>query len=250
MLHAGLRHAAVPLVPGRLLARVRRREPSVYAVVAFGDTTERHERELVKARAERDALTGVLNRATFEDGCTRASSSGPKSTTGTRSSWPTSTASRRRTTATATAGDRGVRDRESVAGVVSAVRDDDLVGRVARRVHGVPAGHLVAPHGGGRRATHVRGGARGRRGLDDDHGPVSISLGIALYPQDGVTYEALYRKADKARTAPSARAAAPRVLPRRAGGVLAPGATPARLPHAALLDGVEHPWRSNTPTLR
>ena len=44
----------------------------VYAVVAFGDTTERHERELVqKARAERDALTGVLNRATFEDGCTR-----------------------------------------------------------------------------------------------------------------------------------------------------------------------------------
>ena len=33
---------------------------------------------------------------------------------------------------------------------------------------------------------------------DDDHGPVSISLGIALYPQDGVTYEELYRKADKA----------------------------------------------------
>ena len=29
---------------------------------------------------------------------------------------------------------------------------------------------------------------------DDDPGPVSISLGIALYPQDGVTYEELYRK--------------------------------------------------------
>lgn len=27
---------------------------------------------------------------------------------------------------------------------------------------------------------------------------MSISLGIALYPQDGVTYEELYRKADKA----------------------------------------------------
>lgn len=82
----------------------------VYAVVAFGDTTERHERELVqKARAERDALTGVLNRATFEDGCTR------------------------------------IIERSEV-----------------------------------------------------DHGPVSISLGIALYPQDGVTYEELYRKADKA----------------------------------------------------
>ena len=34
--------------------------------------------------------------------------------------------------------------------------------------------------------------------LDAAELQVSASLGIALYPQDGVTYEELYRKADKA----------------------------------------------------
>jgi len=43
-------------------------------------------------------------------------------------------------------------------------------------------------------------GSTGKKGVaaEDDRGPVSITLGIALYPQDGVTYEELYRKADKA----------------------------------------------------
>ena len=35
-------------------------------------------------------------------------------------------------------------------------------------------------------------------GGEADYGPVSISLGIALYPQDGATYEELYRNADRA----------------------------------------------------
>ncbi|MFR8831492.1 MAG: diguanylate cyclase, partial [Eggerthella lenta] len=101
----------------------------VYAVVAFGDTTERHERELVqKARAERDALTGVLNRATFEDGCTRIIE---RSEVDHGHALIMADLDRFKTTNDRyghVAGDRVIV--ESVAGVVSAVRDDDLVGRV------------------------------------------------------------------------------------------------------------------------
>ena len=88
---------------------------------------------------------------------------------------------------------------ESVAGVVSAVRDDDLVGRVGGDefmvcLRGISS-HLMVEAVAQRMCAAVREAAEAS---DDDHGPVSISLGIALYPQDGVTYEELYRKADKA----------------------------------------------------
>lgn len=170
----------------------------VYAVVAFGDTTERHERELVqKARAERDALTGVLNRATFEDGCTRIIE---RSEVDHGHALIMADLDRFKTTNDRyghVAGDRVIV--ESVAGVVSAVRDDDLVGRVGGDefmvcLRGISS-HLMVEAVAQRMCAAVREAAEAS---DDDHGPVSISLGIALYPQDGVTYEELYRKADKA----------------------------------------------------
>ena len=170
----------------------------VYAVVAFGDTTERHERELVqKARAERDALTGVLNRATFEDGCTRIIE---RSEVDHGHALIMADLDRFKTTNDRyghVAGDCVIV--ESVAGVVSAVRDDDLVGRVGGDefmvcLRGISS-HLMVEAVAQRMCAAVREAAEAS---DDDHGPVSISLGIALYPQDGVTYEELYRKADKA----------------------------------------------------
>ena len=84
---------------------------------------------------------------------------------------------------------------ESVAGVVSAVRDDDLVGRVGGDEFMVClrdiSSHLMVEAVAQRMCAAVREAAEAS---DDDPGPVSISLGIALYPQDGVTYEELYRK--------------------------------------------------------
>ena len=214
----------------------------VYAVVAFGDTTERHERELVqKARAERDALTGVLNRATFEDGCTRIIE---RSEVDHGHALIMADLDRFKTTNDRyghVAGDRVIV--ESVAGVVSAVRDDDLVGRVGGDefmvcLRGISS-RLMVEAVAHRMCAAVREAAEAS---DDDHGPVSISLGIALYPQDGVTYEELYRKADKALYCAK----------RAGGGTYAfyrdepaaserPALLPARLPHAALLDGVEQP---------
>ncbi len=149
------------------------------------------------------------------------------------------------------AGDRVIV--ESVAGVVSAVRDDDLVGRVGGDefmvcLRGISS-HLMVEAVAQRMCAAVREAAEAS---DDDHGPVSISLGIALYPQDGVTYEELYRKADKALyCAKRAGGGHLRVLPRRAGGVLAPGATPSPAsppPPCSMVSS--SPWRSNTPTLR
>lgn len=170
----------------------------VYAVVAFGDTTEQFEREREqKVRAERDALTGVLNRATFEDGCTRIIE---RSEVDHGHALIMADLDRFKTTNDRyghVAGDRVIV--ESVAGVVSAVRDDDLVGRVGGDefmvcLRGISS-HLMVEAVAQRMCAAVREAAEAS---DDDHGPVSISLGIALYPQDGVTYEELYRKADKA----------------------------------------------------
>lgn len=170
----------------------------VYAVVAFGDTTEQHERELVqKVRAERDALTGVLNRATFEDGCTRIIE---RSEVEHGHALIMADLDRFKMTNDRyghVAGDRVIV--KSVEGMVSAVRDDDLVGRVGGDefmvcLRGISS-RLMVEAVAQRMCAAVREAAEAS---DDDHGPVSISLGIALYPQDGATYEELYRKADKA----------------------------------------------------
>ena len=78
-------------------------------------------------------------------------------------------------------------------------RIGDVVGRLGGDefmvcLRGVSS-HLMVEAVAQRMCAAVREAAEAS---DDDHGPVSISLGIALYPQDGVTYEELYRKADKA----------------------------------------------------
>lgn len=170
----------------------------VYAVVAFGDTTEQHERELAqKVRAERDALTGVLNRATFEDSCARIIE---RAEAHHRHALVMADLDRFKTTNDRyghVIGDRVIM--ESVAAMASAVRDDDLIGRVGGDEF------MVCLRGASSRdvveSVAARMCAAVREAADADgfdHGPVSISLGIALYPQDGATYEELYRNADKA----------------------------------------------------
>ena len=88
---------------------------------------------------------------------------------------------------------------ESVEGMASAVRDDDLIGRVGGDefmmcLRGISSRAVVE-------AVAQRMCVAVREATDadaDQHGPVSISLGIAMYPADGLTYEELYRNADKA----------------------------------------------------
>lgn len=170
----------------------------VYAVVAFGDTTEQHERELEqKVRAERDALTGVLNRATFEDMCERLIEH-----TESHHHHALIMADLDRFKMTNDQYGHVMGDRviiESVAGMASAVRDDDLIGRVGGDefmmcLRGISSRAVVE-------AVAQRMCAAVREATDadaDQHGPVSVSLGIAMYPADGTTYEELYRNADKA----------------------------------------------------
>ena len=81
----------------------------------------------------------------------------------------------------------------------SSFRESDVLGRVGGDefmvcLRGISS-HLMVEAVAQRMCAAVREAAEAS---DADHGPVSISLGIALYPQDGVTYEELYRKADKA----------------------------------------------------
>ena len=170
----------------------------VYAVVAFGDTTEQHERELAqKVRAERDALTGVLNRATFEDCCTRIIE---RSEAEHGHALIMADLDRFKMTNDRyghVTGDRVIV--KSVSGMVSVVRDDDLIGRVGGDefmvcLRGISSRILVESIA--ERMCAAVCEAADADGVD--HGPVSISLGIALYPQDGATYEELYRNADKA----------------------------------------------------
>ena len=144
------------------------------------------------------------------------------------------------------AGDRVIV--ESVAGVVSAVRDDDLVGRVGGDefmvcLRGISS-HLMVEAVAQRMCAAVREAAEAS---DDDHGPVSISLGIALYPQDGVTYEEPTRPC----TAPSARAAAPTrstATSRRRPSARRYSQPGFPTPPCSMVSS--SPWRSNTPTLR
>ena len=170
----------------------------VYAVVAFGDTTEQHERELEqKVRAERDSLTGVLNRATFEDMCERIIEH-----TESHHHHALIMADLDRFKMTNDRYGHVMGDRviiESVEGMASAVRDDDLIGRVGGDefmmcLRGISSRAVVE-------AVAQRMCVAVREATDadaDQHGPVSISLGIAMYPADGLTYEELYRNADKA----------------------------------------------------
>ena len=170
----------------------------VYAVVAFGDTTEQHERELEqKVRAERDALTGVLNRATFECACEQLIERADPTH---QHALIMADLDRFKMTNDQYGhlmGDRVIV--ESVAGMASAVRDDDLIGRVGgdefmvclRSVSSRQAVEAVAQ----RMCNAVR---ESTEADVEQHGPASISLGIALYPDDGATYEELYRNADEA----------------------------------------------------
>ena len=169
-----------------------------YAVIAFGDTTEQHERELAqKVRAERDALTGVLNRATFEDGCARLIERSEAEHGHALIMADLDCFKMTNDRYGHVAGDRVIV--ESVAGMVGAVRDDDLIGRVGGDefmvcLRGISSRLMVEAV-----AQRMCAAVRVAADVDDsDHGPVSISLGIALYPQDGVTYEELYRNADRA----------------------------------------------------
>lgn len=170
----------------------------VYAVVSFGDTTEQHERELEqKVRAERDALTGVLNRATFEGLCERLIE---RAEPDHRHALIMADLDRFKLTNDQyghVIGDRVIT--EAVRGMDSAIRDDDLIGRVGgdefmvclRGISSREAVEGIAQ----RMCAAVRDATDGAA---DGHGPASISLGIALYPADGATYEELYRNADKA----------------------------------------------------
>ena len=169
----------------------------VYAVVAFGDTTEQFEREREqKVRAERDALTGVLNRATFEDECARLIE---RAEAGRGHALIMADLDRFKMTNDRyghVAGDRVIV--ESVAGMTGAVRDGDLVGRVGGDefmvcLRGISTRSLVETI-----AKRMCAAVSKAAGGEADYGPVSISLGIALYPQDGATYEELYRNADRA----------------------------------------------------
>ena len=119
----------------------------------------------------------------------------------------------------------------------SSFRESDVLGRVGGDefmvcLRGISS-HLMVEAVAQRMCAAVREAAEAS---DDDHGPVSISLGIALYPQDGVTYEELYRKADKALYCdkrPSARRYSQPGFP---------------TPPCSMVSS--SPWRSNTPTLR
>lgn len=170
----------------------------VYAVVAFGDTTEQRERELEqKVRAERDALTGVLNRATFEGACERLIEHAETSHRHALIMADLDRFKRTNDRYGHVMGDRVIV--EAVAGLASAVRDDDLIGRVGgdefmvclRGVSSRSAVEAVAK----RMCEAVR---ESTVAVAHGHEPASISLGIALYPQDGTTYEELYRHADQA----------------------------------------------------
>lgn len=168
------------------------------AVLAFWDVTERRERErMQKARAERDSLTGVLNRATFEalsiellqeaderinHAFVMADLDGFKAINDLFGH---------------AAGDRVLV--RTVKALSDALRHDDMVGRIGGDEFMVCLRGISSLDVIGAIANRMCLSVSEAADSSLPHAaPVTVSLGIALFPRDGATYEELYRNADAA----------------------------------------------------
>ena len=155
---------------------------------------EMREKMDLSERAHHDGLTGLLNWQTFQETAGELLSNG---NAGAVLVVDTDDFKGVNDTYGHLAGDRALQ--QTAAALAAAFRPQDLIGRLGGDefmvcLRGISS-HLMVEAVAQRMCAAVREAAEAS---DDDHGPVSISLGIALYPQDGVTYEELYRKADKA----------------------------------------------------
>ncbi|CAA7625277.1 PAS:GGDEF [Magnetospirillum sp. LM-5] len=167
-------------------------------VATFLDITDRKRREAtVRWRAEHDALTNLLNRAQFEarlanqvrlakeDGCSFAllylDLDGFKQVNDTLGH---------------AAGDKVLK--RAAARIEGAVRTSDLVARLGGDEFAIIVPGVQGPDDAGRIATKLVASLAEPFEIDGVRVQVGASVGIALYPQDGIAPDTLVAAADEA----------------------------------------------------
>ncbi|OAN55390.1 hypothetical protein A6A05_08375 [Magnetospirillum moscoviense] len=167
-------------------------------VATFLDITDRKRREArVRWRAEHDALTDLLNRAQFEarlanqvrlakeDGCSFAllylDLDGFKQVNDTLGH---------------AAGDKVLK--RAAARIEGAVRTSDLVARLGGDEFAIIVPGVQGPDDAGRIATKLVASLAEPFEIDGDRVQAGTSIGIALYPHDGIAPDTLVAAADEA----------------------------------------------------
>jgi PAS domain S-box/diguanylate cyclase (GGDEF) domain len=77
-------------------------------------------------------------------------------------------------------------------------REEDVVGRVGGDEFVVFMNHVTSTEDIAKKAIHLEHAFQNSCREDDEKIEVSGSIGIAIYPKDGATYDELFEKADKA----------------------------------------------------
>lgn len=166
----------------------------VEAYLMFEDIHESKQAELqTKALAETDPLTGSLNRAAFTARMADVlAASGPEETHALLM-MDIDDFKRINDTYGHDAGDRALC--ELTQKVRAILRRDDLFGRLGGDEFLVLLRNVPGAKAAGAKARQICGlHAAGKQGK----APVTVSIGIAMIPQDGATFDALYKRADDA----------------------------------------------------
>ncbi|MEG2557201.1 MAG: diguanylate cyclase, partial [Raoultibacter sp.] len=165
-----------------------------YLIIVFSDVSAQHERErALKKRSEIDPLTGVLNRAGFEAAVNRILQQSPAGIHHAFIMFDLDGFKKLNDTQGHAAGDKALS--ESMRRLHASIREGDVIGRIggdefALCLTGMDVRDAIV--GTAKRVNQLL------RESDSDSSPLAASLGIALYPQDGVTSNELYLSADRA----------------------------------------------------